>query len=80
MAYQTSVPVTWTSVVLSATEVWQCREGKILVVIGTPPDINAGLELHRLDGLSIAAGKTVNYRTMGGNSAKLATLAREEVQ
>ncbi|WP_101339719.1 hypothetical protein [Cereibacter azotoformans] len=55
-AWQTHGPTT-------AEEVWQCREGMVLITLEAVVNDDQGLELVQGDSLVIASGKTVRYRT-----------------
>lgn len=74
MPYDPQVSSDWTTVVLEADEIWQCREGQILVTADSLTTRTQGILLDGDEnaGVKIASGKTVRYRKVGDATAVLA--------
>lgn len=62
-----------TGTLLSADEVWQCRDGYVLIETDTVNRL--GILLNPGDSIRIANGKTVYYRVASGTSALIARVA-----
>lgn len=63
--------------VLAATEIWQCRTGKVALSVQADPEDDEGIELVVGDAIKIASGKTVKYRRVGTSVAAIAREAFE---
>lgn len=61
---------------LAAAEIWQCRNGQILLSLEAGTDENRGLVLNEGDVFDIAAGKTIYARATGNRET---TVSREVV-
>lgn len=75
MANITNASVSWQSVMLTAEEVWQCREGVVDIDTDATNQLGLGLRLHRDDSVRLSAGKTVYYRLSSGIFAVIARVA-----
>lgn len=64
----------WANATLASDEVWQCREGTVLLSIEAPaaPDSDHGTHLIRFDSRTFKAGDTVHYRRLGRDAARIA--------
>lgn len=78
MALITDITAAWSAgTVLAATEIWQCRAGKVAISVQAAPAADEGIELVAGDAIKIASGKTVKYRLAGGSASSIAREATE---
>ncbi len=78
MALITNITTSWSAgTLLAATEIWQCRTGKVAISVQAAPDDDEGIELMAGDALRIVSGNTVKYRLAGGSASSIAREATE---
>ena len=63
---------TWRSVTLTADEVWQVREGSVLLSTDATEAQREGFLLAHLEAMRFSNGRTVFYRLASGTSARIA--------
>lgn len=78
MAVITDADRDWsTGVAISSDEVWQCRQGMVLISTEASPAENDGVLLQgrRGDAITISSGQTVKYKLASGTEGMITRTA-----